>query len=169
VTQDFLLPRLMGFLALAWGPERTEKWGRALIDDQKILITNAPRESFLKTGERVVAVGDAVAQSFQYSDNGVSAGYATMDVVPAVQFVIAPLKDAPHPNAGRLLAAWLASEEGHLLTDLLIHQADIRPGSKSTLVREIADAKAKVIFEDLSTMDQRAEYYKKFSQLVRGQ
>jgi ABC-type Fe3+ transport system substrate-binding protein len=169
VTQDFLLPRLMGFLALAWGPERTEKWGRALIDEQRILITNAPRESFLKTGERVMAVGDAVAQSFQYSDNGVAAGYAIMDVVPAVQFVVATLKEAPHPNAGRLLAAWLASEEGRLLAERMTHQADIRPGSKSPLVREIADAKAKVILEDLSTMDQRAEYYKKFSLLVRGQ
>ena len=44
-----------------------------------------------------------------------------------------------------------------------------RPGSKSALAKEIADAKAKVIFEDVATMDQRAEYYKKFSALVRGQ
>jgi iron(III) transport system substrate-binding protein len=92
-----------------------------------------------------------------------------MDVMPAVQFVIATLKDAPHPNAGRLLAAWLASDEGRSFYDALVHQADVRPGSKSGLAREIADAKAKTIFENLSTMDQRAEYYKKFSSLVRGQ
>jgi iron(III) transport system substrate-binding protein len=169
VAQDFLLPRLMGFLALAWGPERSEAWGRALLDQQKILITNGPRESFLKTGERVMAVGDSVSQSFLYTQSGVATGYAVMDLMPAVQFIIAPLENAPHPNAARLLAAWLASEEGRGFYDSIVHQADVRPGSTSSLAREIADAKARIIFEDLSTMDQRADYYRKFSPLVRGQ
>jgi iron(III) transport system substrate-binding protein len=169
LATDFLLPRLMGFLAIAWGPERAEKWGRALIDDQKTLITSAPPESFLKTGERVLMVGGAIAQGFQFTDNGVPSGYVVMDVVPAVQFVMTTFKDSPHPNAARLLATWLVSEEGRALFETTIHEADIRPGSKSTLASEIADAKAKVIFEDIATMDQRAEYYKKFSALVRGQ
>jgi iron(III) transport system substrate-binding protein len=169
LSSDFLLPRLMGFLAMEWGPERAEKWGRALIDDQKILITSAPPESFLKTGERVMAVGGAVSQAFQISDGGIPAGYVVMDVVPAVQFVMTTFKDAPHPAAATLLATWLASEEGRALFETVLHEADIRPGSKSALAKEIADAKAKVIFEDVATMDQRAEYYKKFSALVRGQ
>jgi iron(III) transport system substrate-binding protein len=78
-------------------------------------------------------------------------------------------KDSPHPNAALLLATWLVSEEGRALFETVLHEADIRPGSKSALAKEIADAKAKVIFEDVATMDQRAEYYKKFSALVRGQ
>ncbi len=57
-AQNFLLPRLMGFLALDWGPERTEKWGRTLIDANKLLVTNTPAESLLKSGERLLAVGD---------------------------------------------------------------------------------------------------------------
>jgi iron(III) transport system substrate-binding protein len=169
LSSDFLLPRLMGFLAIEWGPERAEKWGRALIDDQKVLITSAPPESFLKTGERVMAVGGSVAQAFQFSDGGVPSGYIVMDVMPAVQFVMTTFKDSPHPNAARLLATWLVSEEGRALFESTRHEADIRPGSKSSLAKEIADAKAKVIIEDVATMDQRAEYYKKFSALVRGQ
>ncbi|MDB5409761.1 MAG: ABC-type Fe3+ transport system, substrate-binding protein [Rhodospirillales bacterium] len=169
LASDFLLPRLMGFLAIEWGPERAEKWGRALIDDQKVLITSAPPESFLKTGERVLAVGGSVAQAFNFTDGGVKSGYVIMDVMPAVQFVMTTFKESPHPNAGLLLAAWLVSEEGRALFETTVHEADIRPGSASTLAHEIADAKAKVIFEDVATMDQRAEYYKKFSALVRGQ
>jgi iron(III) transport system substrate-binding protein len=169
LSSDFLLPRLMGFLAIEWGPERAEKWGRTLIDDQKILITSAPPESFLKTGERVMMVGGSVAQAFQFNDGGIPSGYIVMDVMPAVQFVMTTFKDSPHPAAATLLATWLVSEEGRKLFETTRHEADIRPGSKSALAKEIADAKAKVIFEDVATMDQRAEYYKKFSALVRGQ
>jgi iron(III) transport system substrate-binding protein len=168
-AQSFLLPRLMGMLALDWGPERTEKWGRALIDQQKILVTNAPAAGLLKTGERVLAVGDSVSLSYRYSADGVASGYVIMDLVPAVQFAVARMKDAPHPNAATLLAAWLASDEGRDLYDRVVHEADIRPGSTSSLAREIAATKSKIILEDVATMDQRAEYYKNFSALVRGE
>jgi len=169
VSEDFLFPRLMGFLALEWGEERTEKWGRAMLDAQKLLVVNSPRESFLKTGERVLAVGDSVNQTFQYSDNGVPTGYTVLDLVPAVQFTVAVMKDAPHPNAARLLAAWLATDEGLAVREKLVHGFSIRPGSTSALADDIRRAGAKVILEDLSTMAQRAAYYKKFSALARGQ
>ena len=169
VSQDFLFSRLMGFLALAWGEERTETWGRAMINDQKLLIVDLPRESFLKTGERVLAVGDSISQSFQYSDNGVPVGYTILDIVPAVQFVVSVMKDAPHPNAARLLAAWLGTDEGLSLREKAVHGFSIRSDSKSKIADEIRRAQSKTILEDVSTMAQRAEFYKKFSVLVRGQ
>jgi iron(III) transport system substrate-binding protein len=169
VSQDFLFPRLMGFLALEWGEERTEKWGRALINEQKLMIVNSPRESFLKTGERVLVIGDSVTQSFQYTQNGVATGYTVLDLVPAVQFMVSAMKNAPHPNAARLLAAWLATDEGLAVREKVVHGFSIRPGSKSKLAAEIRGAKSKTILEDVSTMAQRAEFYKKFSALVRGQ
>lgn len=168
VAQDFLFPRLMGFLAIAWGEERTAKWGRAMINDQKLLITNAPRESFLKTGERVLSIGDAVSQSFQYTENGVPTGYTIFDIVPAVQFMFSAMKNAPHPNAARLLIAWMASDEGMAAREKAVFGASIRPGSKSPLAQQVAQSKARVILEDLATMDQRADYYKKFSSIIRG-
>jgi ABC-type Fe3+ transport system substrate-binding protein len=86
-----------------------------------------------------------------------------------VQFAVSTLKSAPHPKAAALLAVWLASPEGRALYDRLVHEADIRPGSPSSLAREIAAAHAKIILEDVATMDKRAEYYKTFSALVRGE
>lgn len=169
VSQDFLFPRLMGFLALQWGEDRTEKWGRAMIGDQKLLIVNSPRESFLKTGERVLAIGDSVTQSFQYTANGVPTGYTVLDVVPAVQFMVSAMKNAPHPNAARLLTAWLATDDGLAMREKAVYGFSIRPGSKSKLAEEIRSARSKTIFEDVSTMGQRADFYKKFSPLVRGQ
>jgi iron(III) transport system substrate-binding protein len=169
VSQDFLFPRLMGFLALEWGEARTAKWGRAMLDDQKLLIVNSPRESFLKTGERVLAVGDSVNQSYQYSDAGVPTGYTILDIVPAVQFMIAVMKEAPHPHAARLLAAWLASDDGLAAREQVAHGFSIRPGVTSRLADEIRRAGAKTILEDVATMGQRAELYKRFAALARGQ
>ena len=77
IATDFLAPRLMGFLALEWGPEKTEKWGRTLIGDQKMIITNAPVQNFLRSGERVIAVGNSVDQSFQFTAEGVATGFQT--------------------------------------------------------------------------------------------
>ena len=169
VAQAFLLPRLMGFLALDWGPEKTEKWGRALIDEQKALIVNTPTGPYLKSGERAFAVGESISLAYQYQSEGIDVGYVNLDIVPAGQFAIAVLKDAPHPNGALLLAAWLASQEGRDLYDRVIHQADVRPGSHAALAKEIADSKAKVIIEDVGNVEQRAKYYEAFSKLVRGQ
>ncbi len=169
VAQSFLLPRMMGFFAIEWGPERAEKWGRTLIDDRKMLIINSPSEPYLKSGERVIAVGESISLAYQYQADGLDVAYRTLDLVPAGQFAVTVLKDAPHPNAALLLAAWLSSEEGKELYEKLIHEADIRPGSKSELAAEIRKSGAKVILEDLNTMEQRAKYYEGFSKMVRGQ
>jgi ABC-type Fe3+ transport system substrate-binding protein len=168
VISDFLFPRLMGFLALEWGPDRAEKWGRELIDKQNILVTNAPRENFLKTGERLLAIAEGVQAAGQYKREGVDTGYVIMNLIPAGQFLIAALKDGQHPNAGKLMALWLASDEGKALRAKVVDEPDIRPGSKAELAAEIQKAGAKVLFEDMSNFNERAEYYKRFSPMTRG-
>ncbi len=169
VAQSFLLPRMMGFFALVWGPEKTEEWGRKLIDDQKILIVNTPTEAYLKSGERAIAVGESITLAYQYKADGVDVDYFTLDLVPAGQFASTVLKDAPHPNGALLMAAWLASDEGRGLYESVVHEADIRPGSKSPYAKEIAAAHAQPVLEDVNTMEQRAKYYEGYSALVRGQ
>jgi iron(III) transport system substrate-binding protein len=169
VAQAFLLPRMMGFFALEWGPDKAEKWGRSLIEDQNMLIVNTPSGSYLKSGERVMAVGESVSLAYQYQGEGLDVAYLNLDLVPAGQFVITTLKDSPHPNAGLLLAAWLASDEGRELYETVIHQADIRPDSKSELLKEIKASGSKIVLEDLNTMELRAKYYEGYSKMVRGQ
>ncbi len=168
VISDFLFPRLMGFLALEWGPDRAEKWGRDLIDKQNILVTNAPRENFLKTGERLLAVAEGVQAAAQYKREGIDTGYVIMNLIPAGQFLIAALKDGEHPNAGKLMALWLASDEGKALRAKVVDEPDIRPGSSAELAAQIQKAGAKVLFEDMSNFNERAEYYKRFSPMTRG-
>ncbi len=167
-TQAFLLPRMMGFLAMEWGPEQTEKWGRALIEQQNTLVLNNASDRYLKTGERVLSVADNVATASSYKRNGINVDYLVMDLVPATQFIVAVTKNAPHPNAARLLAGWYASDEGKALAEKLNDEVDLRPGSTSALYKRAVENKSKILLEDENTMAQRAEYYKKFSSFVRG-
>ena len=168
VTQAFLLPRMMGFLALEWGPQETEKWGRALIDQQNTLVVNGNAERYLRTGERVLSVADNVATSYAHKRNGVNVDFLVMDSVPATQFIVAVAKNAPHPNAARLLAGWYASDEGKALSEKLNDESDLRPGSRGALFRRVNDSKSKILLEDETTMAKRAEYYKQFSGFIRG-
>ncbi|OFZ98303.1 MAG: hypothetical protein A3H35_03990 [Betaproteobacteria bacterium RIFCSPLOWO2_02_FULL_62_17] len=168
VTQAFLLPRLMGFLALEWGPQETEKWGRALIEQQGTLVVNSNSERYLRTGERVLAVAENVATSYQHKRNGINVDFLVMDLVPATQFIVAITKNAPHPNAARLLAGWYASDEGKALSEKLNNESDLRPGSRGTLFKRVNDNQSKILLEDASTMAKRAEYYKQFSGFIRG-
>jgi iron(III) transport system substrate-binding protein len=169
IASDFLLPRLMGYFALDWGPEKAEKWGHDIIDQQKVMITNAPIQNFLRSGERVLYVGGSIDQSFQYTDEGVQTGWQPMDITAAGQFVSAVMKNAPHPNAAALLATWLASDDGRAAGAKRQYWSDIRPGSPSPIAARVKAAGVKVIYENSDNVEARADYYKRFSPMVRGQ
>ena len=169
MSDSFLLPRLGGYLAIEWGLERTQKWIKTLIDQRKLLVTTSAVSNFFKSGERELAVAESVSGCFLYNKDGLNIGYQIMEMVPATQFVLGAVKQAPHPNAARLLIAWLISPEAKTLYESLAGQADIRANSNSPLAKEIKAAGAKVIYEDVETMNQRAEYYRKLMSIVRGQ
>jgi iron(III) transport system substrate-binding protein len=169
VSDTFLLPRLGGYLAIHWGLDRTEKWIKTLIEQRKLLVATSPVANFLKTGERQLAVAESVSGGFLMNKDGLNVGYRIMEMVPATQFVLGQVKQAPHPNAARLLIAWLISPEAKTLYEELAGQADIRANANSKLAQEIKAAGAKVIYEDVETMNQRAEYYRKLMAVVRGQ
>lgn len=169
LSDSFLLPRLGGYLAIEWGYDRTERWVRSLIDQRKILITASPVASFLRSGERELAVAESTGGVFLMNRDGLDADYRIMDLVPATQFVLAMLRTAPHPNAAKLLIAWLLTTEAKTLYEQIAGQPDIRANVASPLAQEIKAQGSKIIFEDVDTMNQRAEYYRKLMAVVRGQ
>ena len=169
VSDSFLLPRLGGYLAIDWGLDRTERWIKTLIEQRKILVTTSPVSNFLKSGERQLAVAESTGGAFLMNKDGLNVGYQIMEMVPATQFVLGAVKQAPHPTAARLLIAWLISPEAKMLYEQVAGQPDIRANSQSPLAKEIKAAGSKVIYEDVETMNQRAEYYRKLMSIVRGQ
>jgi iron(III) transport system substrate-binding protein len=169
VASQFLLPRLLGFLALDWGEAKAAAYARALIEQQDTLITRAPREVILQRGERLVGVGEFVSASLYWKHSlGMPIGWAPMPTMAAAQFVASPLARAPHPSAAKLMAGWLASAEAKSARERLRFDADVSPGAKTTLASQLAATRAKILFEDVTNMKARATLYESMSTIVSG-
>jgi ABC-type Fe3+ transport system substrate-binding protein len=169
VASQFLLPRLLGFLALEWGEAKTAAYARALIDRQDTLITRAPREVILQRGERQLAVGEFVSASLYWKRSlGMPIGWAPMPLMAAAQFVVAPLARSPHPNAAKLLAGWLTTADAKAARERLRFDADVGPGSGTALAGQLAATRARILFEDVNNMKARAALYEAMSAIVSG-
>lgn len=169
VASEFLLPRLLGFLALEWGEEKTAEFARGLRDRANILVTRAPIDAFLKSGERVATVGNLVSNAFIWKSKGVPTGWVPLSPTGAVQFAVSPLAKAPHPNAAKLLAGWMTTDEAKEARERLRFDADVRPGARTKMAAELRSRDVKLIYEDVSTMKQRADFYGKLAPIVTGQ
>jgi iron(III) transport system substrate-binding protein len=166
VASQFLLPRLLGFLALEWGEAKAADYARALIDGQGMLVTRAPREGILQRGERTLAVGEFVSSALHWKSLGMPVAWTPMPLMPAAQFGASVLARAPHPHAARLLAGWLATPEAKLARERLRFDADVRPGSSSTLAATLARAGGRLVIEDVTNMKARAASYERLSAIV---
>jgi ABC-type Fe3+ transport system substrate-binding protein len=169
MATPFLLPRLAGFLAMEWGEDKTADWLRVLINDRKVMITDAPQESILGPGERTVSITTFANTVSTLARDGVPVDWAVMEIVPAVQFAAAPFKNAPHPDAARFVAGWLASDEASAAREAANFASSVLPGATSKIAKDIAAAKGRVIVEAPDNMAVREDFYKKLSPIVTGQ
>ena len=169
VASQFLLPRLLGFLALEWGEAKAADYARTLIDKQRTLITRAPREGILQRGERLVAVGEFVGSAMYWKSLGMPMHWAATELMPATQFGVATLVRAPHPHAAQLLAGWMTTDEAKITRERLMFSADVRPGSGSEIGALLSTKRGRIVFENLGNMTDRAALYERLSAIVTGQ
>jgi iron(III) transport system substrate-binding protein len=169
VGSGFLLPRLVGFLGLAWGEPKALQFARDLSSKTDMLVTRAPREPFLQSGERLYAVGDFDSSSLYWTQQGLPVNYVIPQPGAAVQFVAAVMAKAPNPNAARLLAGWMTTPEGKLAREKMRFETDYRPGSPSPNATKLHASKASIIFEGEGNMVEREQIYKKADPIFSGQ
>ena len=93
------MPRILGYFAMEWGEAEAVKWARALLDDQKLLVTNSPAINFLRSGERDMIIADGAHAYIGYRQQGMDAASQLLDYVPATQFIVSQVKSSPHPYA----------------------------------------------------------------------
>jgi len=172
VSSDFLWPRFLGFLALSWGEEKTIEFARAMRDKQNIAVTGtAVAETMVKTGERPITLGSFPQNAIYWKNvEKVPTWWAPVTPTGAVQFVSSALSKAPHPNAAKLLAGWLASDEGKEIRELEREGvADLRSGSRSKMAENLRARGIKWVLEDVTTMKQRADFANRINPIVTGQ
>lgn len=168
-ASQFLLPRMIGVLGLDWGEEAAVRFARALVDRADVLVTRAPRESFLQSGERLASIGEPINSVRLWAAQGLAIGYVIPTPVAAAQFAVAIANDAPHPHAARLFAAWMASEEGKRARDRLRYDVDILPGSDNEIFKKLVASGAKFIYETPQNMARREVLYKQLTPIIARQ
>jgi ABC-type Fe3+ transport system substrate-binding protein len=168
-SSSFLLPRLVGALGLAWGEEKALAFARDLREKTGILLTRAPRESLLQSGERVFAFGEIDSQARHFAADGLPVGYVVPEPVVMGQFGASVMKGAPHPNAARLLAGFLATPEGKRLRESATGQRDYGPTAENELAKKIHGGTLQVVFDRTDNMAQREGLFGKAAAILTGQ
>jgi len=146
IANPFLLPRLAGSLSLSWGEDKALDFVRKLVNSQDIMLTRAPRETFLKSGERMLALGEIDGTYRRQAKLGNPYGIKVPQPVVFTQFGSMVMANAPHPSAARLLAAWLATDEGRAARQEATGRLEYdRPDSE--LARKLRAGQIPVIIE----------------------
>jgi ABC-type Fe3+ transport system substrate-binding protein len=169
VSSTFLLPRLIGGLGLAWGDDKALQFARDIVAKANLLLTRAPRESLLQSGERVYAFGEIDSLIRAVAAEGLPVGQAVPEPVVVGQFGATIMKNAPHPNAARLLAGFLASAEGKAARLQATSQADYGPTSDNAFAKALHSGKMQVVWDRPDNMVAREALFGRAAAILTGQ
>ena len=168
-SSTFLLPRLIGGLGLIWGEEKALQFARDIAGKMNVLLTRAPRESLLQSGERLYAFGEIDSLIRAVAAEGLPVSQVVPEPVVVGQFGVTVLKNAPHPNAARLLAGFLASAEGKAARLTATSQADYGPTSDNALARKLRSGELQVAWDRPDNMAQREALFGRAAAILTGQ
>jgi iron(III) transport system substrate-binding protein len=168
-SSTFLLPRLVGGLGLAWGEDKALQFARDIVAKMNLLLTRAPRESLLQSGERLYAFGEIDSLIRSVAAEGLAIGQVVPEPVVVGQFGVTIPKNAPHPSAARLLAGFLASAEGKAARLAATSQADYGPTSSNELARKLHSGELKVVWDTPDNMAAREALFGRAAAILTGQ
>jgi iron(III) transport system substrate-binding protein len=164
----FLLPRLSGALSLAWGMEKAQKFVRDLLQNE-ILLTRAPREPILNSGERLYSVGEVDNLVRRWGRAGLKIDFVRPEPIVLGTFVSTVMANAPHPNAARLLAGFLASADGKEARSNATFAADYSAAGTGEFAQLVNSGKLQVVHDTPDNMAQREAAIRTLGPLVAGQ
>ncbi len=169
VASLFLLPRLLGGLSLSWGMDRTVQFARDLTDKTGLMLTKAPRESLIQSGERQLAYGEIDTGFRRQIKDGKPFAITLPEPVILVQFGVTVMAKAPHPNAARLLAGWLTTPESRKARAEATGQVDYEKTSTDPFAQSLYSGARQAVFDLPTNMAQREEAIKKLGPIIAGQ
>jgi iron(III) transport system substrate-binding protein len=168
-SSSFLLPRLIGGLGLVWGEDKALQFARDIVVRMNLLLTRAPRESLLQSGERLYAFGEVDSLIRSVASEGLPVSQVVPEPVVVGQFGVTLMRSARHPNAARLLAGFLASAEGKEARLKATSQADYGPTSDNELARKLHSGKLQVAWDRPDNMAQREALFGRAAAILTGQ
>lgn len=164
----FLLPRLTGALTLPWGKDKTIQFVRDL-NANEILLTRSPREPIINSGERLYSVGEVDSLTRRWGKSGLKIEYVVLEPIVLGQFVATVMEKAPHPNAARLLAGFLATPEGKKAREENTSAGDYSAAGTGDFAKLVNSGKVEVVLDNPETMGRREAAIKEMGPIVAGQ
>ena len=168
-SSTFLPPRLVGGLSLAWGEEKALQFARDIVAKMNLLLTRAPRESLLQSGERLYGFGEIDSLIRSVAAEGLPVSQVVPEPVVVGQFGVTIMRNAPRPNAARLLAGFLATPEGKAARLKATSQADYGPTSDNELAKQLHSGKLQVAWDRPDNMAQREALFGRAAAILTGQ
>lgn len=158
-TNPFVMTRVAAGLGLRWGAEEAETYGRTLRDEQELLIRFGDATQYFldDTRDHTYYLGMVSTVTEQWEAQGLPTGYVVPEPVVMEQQGAAVMAGAPHPAAARLLAGWLASDEGRAIREREAKSADLLPGSDHPLALELQARGSEIIHDTPDNALERAE------------
>lgn len=150
-----LLARLAAALGAFEGDRKWLEYARKFRKGTDTLWSNDLLEQAIVSGERPYVVATANYLAERWKTRGLPVEVVIPEPVFIAQFGVVVMRDAPHPNAARLLASWLASADGRSAREQALLAVDLRPSSNHPKAAELR-ASGKLLYVDTKeAMDAR--------------
>jgi len=157
-TNAFVMSRVVAGLGLRWGKDEAVDYAESLKGRGLLLQFGDARRLFLdENREQTYFVGMVSTVTEQWKEQGLQFDYVVPEPVIMEQQGAAVLATAPHPAAARLLAGWLASEQGKAARRRDARSADLLPDSSDPLARALHARNVDIVYDTRDAAALRAE------------
>jgi iron(III) transport system substrate-binding protein len=149
-----------GMLGTVWGEKKLTDYVTALkAQNPRILKGGTTVADSLAAGEAPLAIGTYGYKILDYAENKKApVTYAKISPISASSFQLYVLKNATHPNAGRLFAGWMARDAGQKTLEGCTAKGSLLPGAQGKLAKEYVSNKIELIFETPENQEQGGKF-----------
>lgn len=167
-ASPFLISRLLA--AIGSEGRRTDVLAIAqkLRESSDVLWSNELLEQILRSGERPCVAGLPYYLVERWKRQGAPVEYMVPSPAPIAQFGATVSSQAPHPSAARLLAVWLASENGRAAREKVLYAVDLQKNSKSALARSLHATGLRFIVDDPGKREARNKLIAEIELVLAG-
>lgn len=145
-----------GYLGVAWGEAKLVAYLDKLRAQQPFFVKGGNTlADQVASGEAPVAIGTYSYQIELMKSHGAPADYKIPDTLGISNFGNLLIKGAAHPNAAKLYAAWMASEEGQGEIVKLFGRGSLLPDSPREYAQKIRNSGAVMVFDSVENAKPR--------------
>lgn len=167
-ASPLLFARLCAALGAFEKPDEWTKFAEEFHRTTGTLWTNDLLEAQITSGERSYIAGLPSYLAEKWKARGVPIEIVIPEPVFITQFGSVVLREAPHPNAARLLAAWLSSPAGRSARERALFAVDLRPSSSHPQAKKLRDSGKKLYVDNEAAMERRNKLIPEMDRIISG-